>query len=174
MKKIKITLATTLFIVACQKGAGDATRPPDTEPLPTGDSIQFKQSPHPQRVTEDPNRNYLFGDSVWMPKEGKLTKIGLNVLNPSGVTARCKLIVNGVEIRSIGTPTYDSISADSVFLYHDTVTLPQGWNFVKFTGFTYSPAKNFFKLYSWNIHFIDGADSVQFIGLPLIIERKWN
>jgi hypothetical protein len=175
MQKIRILLPITLLtlIISCKKGSQNIDK--ELPPVEShGDSIIFKSKPHPQKITEDPNDNYLFGDSVWIPKECTLVAIGLDVLNTGGYTAKCKFTVNEAEIETRGIPKYDTVlnTGDSVFIFRDTVELVKGWNFIKFTGTTRSPASIYFSLHKEHLEFINTGAPV--IGLPLKIKRDWN
>jgi hypothetical protein len=173
MKLSLAILAVVIFATSCSKGVQDTNKQhiPETH----GDSVILKQTAHPQRVTEDPNDNFLFGDSIWIPAPCRLVKIGLDVLNTGGYTKKCELHVNNVGIETRGVPVYDTVlkTGDSVFIFRDTISLVKGWNVIRFTGSTHSPASIFFSIHKEHLQLLD-VDSFPLIGLPVQIKRDWN
>jgi hypothetical protein len=173
MKQSLTILAVLILTASCKKGSQDINKQPIPETH--GDSVIFKQTPHPQKITEDPNDNYLFGDSVWVPSACRLVQIGLDVLNKGGYTKKCALRVNNVLIETKGIPKYDTVlnTGDSVFIFQDTVALVKGWNFIKFTGTVRSPTTTFLSVHKEHLQLLD-ADSFPVIGLPVQVKREWQ
>ena len=170
MKTLTLVLFALVTLFACQKAVNKASPPP---PVILGDSVAFSPKVYPQKNTQDINDNYLFGDSVYAPKNCILKKIALNVFNTGGYTTKCKLIVNNEEIATIGRPKYVSPN-DSAFTFFDSVQLNKGWNFIKFTGFSWAPATIYYKILSGGVTIVDEGDALMEIyGLPLSRERKF-
>lgn len=169
MKRIKWVLIASLTLMACKKDVNSNSQ------IVLGDDVVFAPKIYPQTVTQDINDNYLFGDSVYIPRPAKLVKIALNVQNKGGYTTKCKLIVNQTEIRTIGRPVYRGIGDDSTFTFYDTVSLPKGWNFIKFTGFSWAPAIIYYRIYEGDVRIIDDSThDIKIVGLPLTRQRKFN
>jgi hypothetical protein len=168
MKLLTLALIALVTLFACHKEVNKAC-----PRVMLGDSVAFSPKVYPQKNTQDINDNYLFGDSVYAPKNCILKKIALNVFNTGGYTTKCKLIVNNEEIATIGRPTYISPN-DSTFTFFVSVQLNKGWNFIKFTGFSWAPSTIYYKIFSGDVAIVDGGDALMEIyGLPLSRERKF-
>src|SRR6266498_952622 len=97
MKILTLALFALVTLFACHKEVNKAS-----PPVILGDSVAFSPKVYPQKNTQDINDNYLFGDSVYAPKNCILKKIALNVFNTGGYITKCKLVVNNEEIATIG------------------------------------------------------------------------
>jgi len=170
MKALTFTLLALITLFACHKEVNSDT---PSQPVILGDSVAFSSKIYPQKNTQDINDNYLFGDSVYVPRNCILGKIAFNTVNTGGYTTKCKLIVNDVEIDTRGRPAYNSPN-DSTFTFYDSVPLKKGWNFIKFTGYSWAPSTIYYNLFPEGVSIIDSGDiALKIFGLPLSRERKF-
>lgn len=177
MNTFKFVVCAALVFAACRKGVDKTPAPPPPPPVLYGDSVAFLARTYPQTFTNDINDTYLLGDSVYVPQDNCiLTKMAFNIQDIGGYTTKCRFLVNSVEVRTIGLPQYRGTGYDSTFTFYDTVLLQKGWNFFKFTGYSWAPAKIIYSVYPGdvNIYNPNHSDSMTIIGLPINNIRKYQ
>jgi len=168
---------TVTVFVSCTKGTDATPRVPPPPPILYGDSVAFSAKVYPTTTTNDINDPYLLGDSMYIPQDSCiLTKMAFNVQNIGGYTTKCRFLINQVEVRTLGRPKYRGIGDDSTFTFYDTVLLKKGWNFFKFTGFSWAPAKIYYRIYPGDVSIYNPnhADTMTVIGLPITKVRKYQ